>query len=71
MLDVTNSHQHHPLLYLLFGLLELLLQLCEPGFELVDPSQDTDPLFLQVAQLHTTAAACAGGVLVLQRETEG
>lgn len=44
-------------LYLLFGLLVLLLQLRQPGFELIDPSENTNPLVLQVTQLQTTGAA--------------
>lgn len=44
-------------LYLLFGLLELLLQLRQPGFELIDPSKNTNPLVFQVTQLQTTCAA--------------
>lgn len=51
---------------LLSGLLELLLQLRQPAFELIEPSEDSNPLVLQVVQLQTTGAARTRRVLVLQ-----
>lgn len=54
------------MLYLLFGLLKLLLQFRQPGFELVDPGENAHPLVFQVSQLQATRAARAGRVLVLQ-----
>lgn len=53
-------------LYLLLGLLQLLLQLHQSGFQLIDPSQDSNPLVHQVTQLQAARAARAGRVLVLQ-----
>lgn len=47
----------HNVTYLLFGLLQLLLQLHKPVFELVDPSENPNPLVFQVAKLQTARAA--------------
>lgn len=41
----------HNFLHLLFGLLQLLLQLHQPVFELIDPSENPNPLVFQVTQL--------------------
>lgn len=55
--------------YLLFWLPELLVQLSQPGLELIDTSEYTNPLLLQVTQLQTTCTAWTG-VLMLQWERE-
>lgn len=56
--------------YLLFRLPELLVQLGQTGFELIDASERTDPLLLQVTQLQISCPASTG-VLVLQTESRG
>lgn len=53
--------------YLLFRLPELLVQLGQAGFEIINASKCTNPLLLQVTQLQTPCTASTG-VLMLQRE---